>query len=253
MPQYANIQGHRCHVVAPVLSGVRLVKYSICCCPGVGGYNVFLSPEWRRLFSFCTKWTMMRLKWDNVRAINNRGHGEKRTSEMGIVILCCLLSIFVFIIDIFIPLGVAGGVPHVFVVLISLWSSKKRLPIYVAVGGSVLTVMGLYLSPAGGEMWKVLSNRFLAILAIWIVAILTLQRKKIQDEKERAIFELKILSGLLPICSSCKKIRDDKGCWNQLESYIRKNSEAEFSHGICNDCIAELYPDIDLGQLHKTS
>lgn len=56
--------------------------------------------------------------------------------------------------------------------------------------------------------------------------------------------ELKILSGLLPICMSCKKIRDDQGYWTQLESYIHHHSEAKFSHGICPDCIEKLYPGI---------
>ena len=50
-------------------------------------------------------------------------------------------------------------------------------------------------------------------------------------------------SGLLPICSSCKKIRDDKGYWNQIEGYIREHSDATFSHGICPDCTKALYPE----------
>jgi len=50
-------------------------------------------------------------------------------------------------------------------------------------------------------------------------------------------------SRLLPISASCKKIRDDKGYWNQIEGYIRDHSEAEFSHGICPDCMKKLYPD----------
>ena len=53
---------------------------------------------------------------------------------------------------------------------------------------------------------------------------------------ESALSEIKILSGLLPICSSCKMIRDEKGYWKQIESYIRDHSEAEFSHGICDEC-----------------
>ena len=54
---------------------------------------------------------------------------------------------------------------------------------------------------------------------------------------------MKKLSGLLPICSSCKKIRDDKGDWNQIEGFIQDHSEAEFTHGICPDCKKTLYPD----------
>ena len=53
--------------------------------------------------------------------------------------------------------------------------------------------------------------------------------------------EIKTLSGLLPICASCKKIRDDKGYWNQIEGYIQKHSAAKFSHGMCPKCSDELY------------
>lgn len=52
----------------------------------------------------------------------------------------------------------------------------------------------------------------------------------------------KTLSGMLPICASCKKIRDDKGYWNQIEAYITEHSEAKFSHGICPECMKKLYP-----------
>jgi len=54
---------------------------------------------------------------------------------------------------------------------------------------------------------------------------------------------VKKLSGMLPICASCKKIRDDKGYWTQIEAYIRDHSEAEFSHGICPECMKKLYPE----------
>jgi len=61
-----------------------------------------------------------------------------------------------------------------------------------------------------------------------------------------ALDKAKTLSGLLPICSHCKKIRDDKGYWSQIESYIRDHSEAEFSHSICQECAKKYYPDMDL-------
>ena len=60
---------------------------------------------------------------------------------------------------------------------------------------------------------------------------------------QKALTEVKTLSGLLPICSSCKKIRDDEGYWQQIEEYIRDHSEADFTHGICNECVKELYPE----------
>ena len=60
-----------------------------------------------------------------------------------------------------------------------------------------------------------------------------------------ALCKVKLLSGMLPICSSCKKIRDDKGYWNQIEVYIRDHSEAEFTHSLCGDCAEKLYPDFN--------
>lgn len=64
------------------------------------------------------------------------------------------------------------------------------------------------------------------------------------QELREALRKVKLLSGFLPICASCKKIRDDKGYWEQMEIYIRNHSEAEFSHGICPECAEKLYPQI---------
>ncbi len=78
------------------------------------------------------------------------------------------------------------------------------------------------------------------------------ERKKAEEEREvmiselqKALSEVKKLSGMLPICASCKKIRDDKGYWNQIESYIKDRSEAQFSHGICPECMKKIYPEFD--------
>lgn len=77
------------------------------------------------------------------------------------------------------------------------------------------------------------------------------ERRRAQIEKDhlivelkKALSEVKTLSGFLPICASCKKIRDDNGYWNQIESYIKAHSGAEFSHGICPDCAKKFYPDL---------
>ena len=63
-------------------------------------------------------------------------------------------------------------------------------------------------------------------------------------ELERALIDIKQLSGMLPICASCKKIRNDKGYWEQIEAYLRDHTEVEFSHSICPECTEKLYPDI---------
>ncbi len=71
------------------------------------------------------------------------------------------------------------------------------------------------------------------------------EREKLIAELQKALSRVKTLSGLIPICASCKKIRDDRGYWNQIESYIRDHSEAEFSHGICPECAAQFYADME--------
>ncbi len=63
-------------------------------------------------------------------------------------------------------------------------------------------------------------------------------------ELKAAQARVKVLSGLLPICSNCKKIRDDTGYWNRIEAYIHDHSEADFTHGICPTCSRELYPEL---------
>ncbi|HNS53420.1 MAG TPA: PAS domain-containing protein [Syntrophales bacterium] len=70
------------------------------------------------------------------------------------------------------------------------------------------------------------------------------EREKLIGELRSALSRVKLLSGLIPICACCKKIRDDKGYWNQIETYIRDHSEADFSHGICPECAPKEYPEL---------
>lgn len=70
-----------------------------------------------------------------------------------------------------------------------------------------------------------------------------LEKEKLLQELQAAYDKMKKLSGLLPICSHCKKIRDDSGYWNQVEKYITEHSNAVFSHGICPECLQKYYPE----------
>ncbi len=74
--------------------------------------------------------------------------------------------------------------------------------------------------------------------------IAALEKERLITELQQALAEVRTLSGMLPICASCKKIRDDKGYWNQIESYISEHSDAVFSHSICPECADKLYPDL---------
>ena len=74
------------------------------------------------------------------------------------------------------------------------------------------------------------------------------EREKLIGELQQAIKQVKTLRGLLPICSNCKRIRDDDGYWQQIEVYIGEHSDAEFTHGLCVDCAKNLYPDMNFDE-----
>ena len=84
-----------------------------------------------------------------------------------------------------------------------------------------------------------------------LVRIRTDQLAQANINLEQSLARVKKLSGLLPICASCKKIRDDKGYWNQIESYLLDHSEAEFSHGVCPECAKKLLSELDQYNLRK--
>ena len=128
-----------------------------------------------------------------------------------------------------------------------------------------ITVEVEYYRRDGTIIWmenqiKAIRNQAGEIIGLYGVSRDITDRKIAQEalirEKEKlqeAISKIKQLSGMLPICSACKKIRDDKGYWNQIESYIRDHSEAEFSHGLCPECAEKLYPDfvVDKDKTHS--
>lgn len=107
---------------------------------------------------------------------------------------------------------------------------------------------------AGGTVWLEINKQPYfsegKIAGVIGVARDITRRVVLEEERENLIAELqdalknvRTLKGLLPICASCKKIRDDKGYWQQIESFVSEHSDAEFSHGLCPDCAVKLYPD----------
>lgn len=76
------------------------------------------------------------------------------------------------------------------------------------------------------------------------------EKENLIRKLQHALSEVKQLSGFLPICSSCKKVRDDEGYWNQIDAYIKRHSEVEFSHSLCPDCARKLYPEWDRSESH---
>lgn len=127
----------------------------------------------------------------------------------------------------------------------------------VIVGTGVLGLVGPGILPSTMVTENLLTVGFVA--AVMILSMALANRVKVQEEENRRILEetvvertgdlrkamaeMKTLSGLLPICSHCKKIRDDKGYWENVETYVSQRTDAGFSHSLCPDCLKELYPE----------
>jgi hypothetical protein len=115
---------------------------------------------------------------------------------------------------------------------------------------SVLVPVAVGMLGASPERLYFVAVALIALFALFMVRInreahrALVEHLRTAAELEETLANVKTLSGLLPICASCKKIRDDQGYWSQIEVYIRDRSNADFSHGICPDCVRRLYPDL---------
>jgi len=132
------------------------------------------------------------------------------------------------------------------------YSSNKQLVLFanLCLLFGVSAVIFEFSEPWNTQWWLWHAARLLAyLIALSLIFRIYKNVEKQKDiiliELEDALKNIKVLRGCLPICASCKKIRDDKGYWNQIESYIKNHSEAKFSHGICPECAEKLYPDMN--------
>lgn len=107
-------------------------------------------------------------------------------------------------------------------------------------------LISAYRAIFGGHIRLDIYAEIAALFVSMILIFLVLYMLRVIKELTGAIDNIKILKGLLPICASCKKIRNDDKVWVQMESYISQHSEAKFSHGVCEECAKKLYPSYDL-------
>ncbi|THB77798.1 MAG: DNA-binding response regulator [Desulfobulbaceae bacterium] len=100
---------------------------------------------------------------------------------------------------------------------------------------------------ADGYVARPVSNRELRARVGVMARLIRAERKCAHYivELEQALAQIKVMSGIIPICSHCKQIRDDQGYWNRLENYIQAHSEAKFSHSVCEECLDKYYPEVD--------
>lgn len=147
----------------------------------------------------------------------------------------------------------------------ALWKGSRGARFFVAswifliIGGAILLMMTWYVLPARWVVGSpIVSVLFTASILLWTLELIGRVRVREREQRarleaqvkertralEQALSEVKTLSGLLPICSSCKKIRDDKGYWNSVEHYFSRHTDAGFTHGICPECYDTLYPEL---------
>jgi hypothetical protein len=85
---------------------------------------------------------------------------------------------------------------------------------------------------------------FMVCNTLAMVGLISINSRRVENDLTSALQEIKSLQGIIPICSNCKKIRNDQGYWQMVEIYVREHTGAEFTHGICPDCMDRLYPEI---------
>jgi hypothetical protein len=159
---------------------------------------------------------------------------EKRW--LGIVALG--LTVTALVLDLLTPAIMVPAVLCVSAMAACLWLPNARHVVAAGAAVSTLTVLGfLYSKPYDVPSWILLLNRVLALIAIWVTAVLVVQYKRAQRN-------IQVLRGLLPICSSCKNIRGSKGEWNSVEDYLEVLSEAVFTHSLCPRCVEKWYPEL---------
>jgi len=143
-----------------------------------------------------------------------------------------------FYVDLHLPLGVACAIPYILAVLFASFLQPVWAMPGIVLVSSILTIIGIFYSPQPlvVPLWKVITNRALALFAMWIIAILLYHRNALIARREEAMTRIQLLEGLLPICAECKKIRDQADTWHQLEAYLTAHSNVTFTHGICPQC-----------------
>jgi signal transduction histidine kinase len=163
------------------------------------------------------------------------------------VVLTVIAAVAVLVLDAITPLGLAVWLLQVVLVWVAtLWANRRQI-IAVATVCATFIVLAFVLSPKTGPMtWVDQSNLLLSLGTVWALTHSCLRRIATDDARRKAARELgqmfRVLSGLLPMCAWCKKIRNDAGTWEPLEIYLRNHSRAEITHGMCQECASRFNP-----------
>jgi hypothetical protein len=150
------------------------------------------------------------------------------------------------VLDAVTPLRFADWLLQVILVWIAcFWGSKRETRI-VAVAGSAVVLAGFLLTPPSGvPLWIGAMNRFFAIGVIWMMTYETNRRRRAEEEHLQDVAHIKVLQGSLPICASCKAVKNEAGEWKSLEHYFSTSSDAQLTHGLCPECAHKYLAELD--------
>jgi hypothetical protein len=174
---------------------------------------------------------------------------DKPSLNVGISIALLLL---IGLVDYFTGYELGFFVFYFIPIAISAWYVSRSWAILISIASAITWFLVDLISDKQYSWWFFRYwDTGIRLLSFLIIAI-TLSKIKILIDKEtklnvalsKALGEVNQLRGLLPICASCKRIRNDKGYWEQIEVYIGNHSAVEFSHGLCPECLKKLYPDL---------
>lgn len=141
---------------------------------------------------------------------------------------------------------------HPLVMVLSYLMSARGGALNIPAGTDVITVVMQSFTFAMLP-WSISFAVFNGIIGLYYGTIKAEKRarEELIENLQKALAEVKTLSGMLPICAWCKKVRDDEGYWQKIEAYFKSHSDLDFTHGICNECAQKVYPDLYHDQQDK--
>ncbi len=176
---------------------------------------------------------MLKLQFVKIEELRNK-------TKIIVVGLSLILYFIAFIILHKLLKGAFGSIVFLLPLILSSWFWGQHAGIIMSIIGVILNlVIMIFLKY---DVNRDVLSIGIGIMSYTIIALIVGHLVQLNERLRNAITQIKTLQGLIPICASCKKIRNDKGYWQTVESYIQQHSDADFSHGICPECLPKLYP-----------
>jgi hypothetical protein len=178
-----------------------------------------------------------------------------KSRPFSIIITLCLIAV-IGIIDYITGIELNFFVFYYIPISIAAWYIDKKWAIINSVLSALTWTSIDIISQHNYSHWSLFfwngGIRFISYITLAVGLFLIRKLLEVEKDLTRSLQitleEIKMLKGFLPICASCKNIRNDRGYWEKIEQYISSHSEAEFTHTLCPDCVKKLYPDIDTSQ-----